>query len=1455
MRKLNVKFLVILLLIVVIIAGGVTATLVLKSDPSTKLLEAARTAEKAGEYDTAIKNYRDYLGFNRDDQQVLCEAAVVGSHCLADENIKDSDQRIPALRLMGHALRASPRRNDIRRHLAEGLIAMGQLAAGSDGERTFFAEAQKEVQKLRALKKDDSELNFMHAQCADKLEKLSESIDVLEAMVGYESSKEKFNDKLASATNMIKAHVLLANIYRKRGRGREDENLADKVIDKMVDRNSENADAYFKRAIHSQIFNEVGSYAQRLKRKERLLIDLQKSLSIDPDNLAVLIELVSQRISSDELQLAEEHLAHARKVDAKDPRIYLRTAQIERKRKNREAELATIQEGLKVLPGNRQLINLLLNVQLVAKQSEEAKKTIEQMKELNFHPEWILFAEAKVLCLDEQWREASNKLEALRPRMDIFPDSITYSLDHLLGRCYKAMGQPDRQLDAYGRTLAVAPQSKVALAGQAEALIALKRMPEALEKLTQLKEVMESEGESFDSDEGLRALYLATLASLSKKNNQYRDRLEGAKQEYVGRDDVSNSDKAVVRAEGMVRKGEIEEALACLDQALIESPDAVRLQNTYLAILVHENGVESAHEYLQKATTREQDPWTDRPELLLRRVELIVLAGGPAQAKQVNLLEKDISRYEKNKQGKLWKKIARTYYYMTPPRREDAKRCLRNAADGDVNQVYSIGLFELARESGNELEMQAQIDEAAERYGKDTAVPQFLQARFWLWKHVEGNQIGMQLVESADRLADAIARTRPRWQRLLELKGSIKELQGDITQAIDFYQESLDLGPLDVVTIRHLVELLVKDGRFEEAREALMRLNNVPQTLKKEQLTLDLLTGNREAALTSLNQAAPVDSKNAEDWVRRGRVLLRLGKTGEAEEAFRRAVALAPQLPQPSLALVEYLLAMQRTSEAEEEIRKIENRLSQDVVAQVMGQCYAWLGDRLLAEHYLAVAISNNPEDMERERALARYHMINNRSPLAIPHLNAILERSLDSKEEPSEVALWARRSLARVLASLKTHKFFQQALALVEANRKNGDLKSPDLNLKGLILAIRPEPFYRHQAVEILETIPREDLAIEERLALGQLYFVSDRWTECREVMQALLVDYPTDTRLLAKYIEMLIEKQEWRTLGPWIRQLQSRAPGVKETIRLTALTAKGRGKERSAVVAIEQLIPEGVVKADIEGVLAAAGLYEEIGLDESAEATYRSLADRDFAYRINLAAYLSRRGKLEESFRICNSILTKERLLDICSIGIAGAVRHAAKISNEEMDQVNQWIAAAKKEYPYSIDLITQEAALLSARASTLSAEESKQNYQKALELIRAVPLEKMNENQQGLIANNLAYMTVKTGGDIDVALENIDLAFDLLGPRIELLDTRATINIEKGDFDKAIGDLEQATLFRVDSGVYYFHLALAYQGKGNRVAAATALQKAEDLKFTGENIDGMDREKYLKLQRWLR
>ena len=1462
MRKLNVKVLIIFLGTLLIVGAGVGAVLYLKSDKSSEYLAAAREADKQGDYDTAVENYQRYLAENTTDQEIICEAAIVGSHCLDEEHIEDSKKKRAAYMLMARALRGSPGRNDIRRNYVDGLVALGELSSGSEVERSFFIEAEKELKKLSSQQKEDPEVDYLYAQCAEKLERHTTAIEKLSGLVGYEPKLQKFDDENAKAPHMIKAYTLLADLFRRRGTGgRDDEKIADIMIDRMVALNPENAEAFVSRGIYTRRLTQSESSNKPDRRKA--LDDFLRARELDPGNMDTLINVVDEYIywmdkvdnsqREDYAALARDDLASAREIDSKDFRIYVRESRLARQLENREEELAAIEEGLEIIPSNGTLVNLLFNAQLEKKQSEEAKQTIEKMKGLNFRPEWIAFSEAKVLCIDEQWLEASTKLEALRPRMSFSPNVI-YSLDHLLGRCYKALGQPDRQIEVYGRTLAERPESRIALAGQAEALVALKRMPEALEKLTPLKNVMGAE--DFDSDEGLRSLYLATLASLSQKNSEYRNRLEGVKQEYVTREDVAGSDKAVVETESLIRSDRIEEAFDRLNEALIEFPDAARLQNTYLALMVREQGAEAALEYLKTATTRDENPWTDRPELFLRQAELIVLAGGPEQAKKVKALEKEILNYEENDQGKLWKKIARIYYQLTPSRREDARRCLRTAGEKDADQVYTIGLFELAREAENELEMQAQVDEAANRFGKNTPVPQFLEARYLLWKYQQDPVKGkrMRLVQTADRLADQIAKKRPKWQRLLELKGSIQELQGDFNAAIDFYQESIDAGPLDALTVRHLVELLVQQGQYDEARKVLLRLNNVPQSLKKEQLTLDLLTGNREAALTSLNQAAPVDSKNAEDWVRRGRVLLRLGKIGEAETAFRRAVQLAPQLPQPSLALVEYLLQTQRTKEAEIEIRNIENRLSQDVAAQVMAQCYAWLGNRMMAEHYLAAAIANNPADMERERAMAKYHMINNRLPRAIPHLNTILENSLESEGSPSEISFWARRSLARVFASLRTHRFFEQALALVEGNRQEGDLKSPDLNLKGLILAVRPEPIYRQKAIEILQNIPRKDLEPEERLALGQLYYISDQWPECRETMQALLVDYPEDTRFLVKYVEMLIDKQEWRTLGPWMRQLQRRDPKGRETIRLTAKNAKGRGKDRPAIAAIESFIPDGVERADERKVLAAAALYEEMGLDEQAEAAYRAVADRDFGYRINLAAFLSRQGQLDEAYRICDAIVNKEILLEICAIGIGGAVRHANTVTDEEIKQVKRWIALAKKEYPNSVDLVTQQAALFSAIASTRNATDSKDSYRQALKLIQAVPAGKMDENQRGLLANNLAYMTVKTGGDFEVARENIDLAFKLLGPRIELLDTRAIIHIEEGEYDQAIEDLNEATLFDVSSGVYYFHLALAHQGKDDRDAALAALEKAEELKFTGEKIDGIDREKYLKLKRWL-
>jgi len=1408
---------------------------------SQRILEKARTAQESGQFDKALQFYARYLNHNPNDSEGLCEAAMMAPKCITSDPAS-SAQAIHAVRIMGRALRAAPERNDIRRNLVDGFIELGKIAAGSDSERDFYAQARTEAAKLKSRGIDDPKLDYSIALCLEKLGEASKAIDQLASLIGYNTQNGTFDAAAAREAHMLDAYVLLADLLRKRGTGgREDELRADAVIEQMALVNSDSPDALVKRANYLRTNNEVGGETIHQKRLAAARESLRKALEMDDKNLGALLENAKVSFEAKDYESAKEYLSKARKVDPKDVRIYLQQSLIARVEKDPEGEIECVQAGLALLPDNHQLISVLLTSQILAKKTEQARETIERMRELHFRNELIELSEAKLLCGEENWKVASNKLEALRPQMSVFPAAFSVSVDHLLARCYQRLGKPDRQLAACERALATNPRSQIALAGQAEALVALKRMSAAIEALDRLRSVMGEQ--EFDSDKGLRTLYLGTLVALSENSPKYKKRFEEVKQKYIDSADVTDSDKVVVKVEELLDSGNIDRAIEMLAEALVEYPDAMRLQNLYLAILVREQGADVALEHLVKAVTQDENPWTDSPDLFLRRAELVALVGGPNQAEQIKQLETEIPKYEESVQSKLWKKLAKMYYHISPPRRRDAKRCLQLAAKDDQDQVYTIGLFELEREVGNELEMQAQIDAAIERFGKANDIPKYLQARYLLWQYDQDTEAA-SLLQKASRLADEIALTRPRWQKLLELRGMINENQDNVGRAIEFYEDSLDAGPMDITVVRHLIELLAREGRFDEARKILLRLTNIPQELKKEQVTLDLLTGNREAALASLDQAAPIDSKNSEDWVRRGRVLLRLDKTVDAEKAFRRAVALAPDIPIPSLTLVEYLLTMNRTAEAEREMRMMENRFSDNVSTRVMGQSYAWLGNRMMAEHYLAAAVAEDPADMFREQAMARYHILNKRPNLAIPHLNSILENKLSTGFPMDALAVWARRALARVLASLSNHRAFREALALLEANRRDEKFEAPDTSLKGLLLASRDEPIYRKNGLSLLESVSQDDLETDARLALAQLYFVSNRWSDCREVMQSLLVDNPTDIRLLGQYVAMLIDREEWPQAEIWLRQLREKAPADNNTLRLAALSAKGRNKSQEAVVIVESLVPEGNQLADPEKVLVSAKMYEELKMYPAAEKAYRALANRDIQYRVALAGYLARRGKLDESFRICDTLFSKETAAEICMNSLSAAVQHVNDLTPDQNRQIEQWIKRARREVANPVNLLIQQAALLSAQGE----------YQKALDLLDSISTARLNDNQRGLLANNRAYMNVRLG-KAEESLEEINTAIDLWGPRVEVLDTRAMIHLSRGDHQKAIEDLKEATMFPVKSGVYFFHLALAYQTADNRPAAMEALKLAKEMQFLGDDVAPNEREQLDELRRWLR
>jgi tetratricopeptide (TPR) repeat protein len=118
--------------------------------------------------------------------------------------------------------------------------------------------------------------------------------------------------------------------------------------------------------------------------------------------------------------------------------------------------------------------------------------------------------------------------------------------------------------------------------------------------------------------------------------------------------------------------------------------------------------------------------------------------------------------------------------------------------------------------------------------------------------------------------------------------------------------------------------------------------------------------------------------------------------------------------------------------------------------------------------------------------------------------------------------------------------------------------------------------------------------------------------------------------------------------------------------------------------------------------------------------------------------------------------------------------------------------------------------------------------------------VVLEKDPNNLMAL--NNLAWLLAQRSANGEEAKPLIDHALEIAGPRPELLDTRAVVNLALKESGKAIADLERAAA-ESPSGIQYFHLARAHEQAKNPKAAAAALEQAKKLGLKSQKLHPLE------------
>ena len=239
-----------------------------------------------------------------------------------------------------------------------------------------------------------------------------------------------------------------------------------------------------------------------------------------------------------------------------------------------------------------------------------------------------------------------------------------------------------------------------------------------------------------------------------------------------------------------------------------------------------------------------------------------------------------------------------------------------------------------------------------------------------------------------------------------------------------------------------------------------------------------------------------------------------------------------------------------------------------------------------------------------------------------------------------------------------------------------------------------------------------------------------------------------------------------------------------------------------------------------------------------------YRQAAAQDKTFRFELASFLARRGEIQEAVQLCREITTKKNVRGVCTLIFNSISNRPQEVRAADANQLREWLALAKTEYPNDCKILMQEAFLLDMEGKTAE----------AIVLLDAMEWDKLSEYERGMVANNRAYFNLKLGENSEAVSSDLEIAFEHLGPKIELLDTRAMALIEQNQFDAAVRDLNQATIFEPRSGRYHFHLALAHQGRDDRVAAREALQLAQAIGLSQKVMQPSEKSKYETLQSWL-
>jgi len=670
--------------------------------------------------------------------------------------------------------------------------------------------------------------------------------------------------------------------------------------------------------------------------------------------------------------------------------------------------------------------------------------------------------------------------------------------------------------------------------------------------------------------------------------------------------------------------------------------------------------------------------------------------------------------------------------------------------------------------------------------------------------------------------------------------------------------------------------LLYREGRHDEANLIVATLErakaDIPTSVRGRRGVLRIMAKDVAGAeadflivADELRKRAE-ESQNAQQYQGLARILRTLAQIArhgkrdteanerfdEAEKSLRQAIQLSPQDSALWIDLVVLMADAGRASDVSDVLDEAKGKLPPEEVAMTLAKCYEVLGRSAEAEVQYEKASEDVKENKDLARLMARFFLrLDDKQKRK--RAEEILREMIDGKRPTNEADVpWAKRQLAAILAGRGDHQSYHDALALIEANLQANPQSVLDRRLKARLLARRPSRTDRKQAQTIFQKLVRlPKPSPDDRYQLARLLFADEQWNQASQQMLPLLASDNIRPEWLDFYIRALIRAGEYDAAEARLGRYETMIRDPFPIAVMRARILSGRKRHDQAIRILKDYVdnPSPVGSTRPTRLRQTAQALENLakhvigpGRDaateqylKQAEIYLREYVQRDPAETRLLVSFLGKYGQREEALRIAEEAWNKDQPVPI-AINAVGLLIPGDP-SPGEIQRVEKILSEAIDKHGEKTDLLLAMAELRS--------------IQKRYDEVETIYRDVLAKKPKNIVAlNNLAVFLSLRGLKLDESLQMMDRAIELLGPVATLLDSRATVHLAKGDWQKSLDDLSMA-LSEEPTGVRYFHQAQAYALGDQQREAAAAMRTADSYGLKAEQLQPLERPAYRKLK----